>query len=43
MPWKNMNNENNAKIIHKEDLKFLLQAYKEVLFDFKLNLKIKTL
>ena len=32
-----MNDQENPKIIHREDLQFLLQAYKEVLFDFKLN------
>ena len=31
-----MNDENNPKKIHKDDLNFLLQAYKQVLFDFKL-------
>ena len=36
-PWKKMNDEDNPRIIHKDDLKILLQAYKEVLFDFKLN------
>ena len=32
-----MNDKVNPKIIHKDDLKILLQAYKEVLFDFKFN------
>ena len=35
--WKKMNDEENPRIIHKDDLNFLLQAYKEVLFEFKFN------